>query len=145
MYNIDWLRFLLDRLWSPLRKVKMIAFLQALITPIKGLDTKFGLFRSEVKECVTITPQKRIMQYWLNQKFDPTNQSIEILDYVEVNTVFAYNESENETVFLPTFLSGNIYGFEVRLPISLQSDEPFIKAFLDKFKLAGKKYKLTYI
>lgn len=123
----------------------MIAFLQALISPIKGLDTRFGLFRSEIDECVRVTPQVHILTYWLNRKFDKIQKRIFIRDWVEANEVFAYNESEANTVFLPVFLNGDVFGFEVVLPVIVQPDEPFILAFLDKFKLAGKKYKLTYV
>jgi hypothetical protein len=145
MYSIDWNRLIKTLLPGSVRKPTTIALLNALITPVKTVYNQFAAFRTNINEQLMITPQKRILQYWLNQKFDSTEERIEIKDYDQLDTLFIFLESENQPLYLPTFIGASEYDFEVCVPTELQGEELLIRSFLDRYKLATKRYLITYV
>lgn len=145
MYSVNWDRLIKMLVPGAVRNPVHIAWLNALITPVKTLHTTFALFRTAMDERLTIGPGKRILQYWLNEKYDPTERRIEIKDYDQLDTVFIYLESENQPLYLPAFIGASNYDFEVCVPTELAGDELLIRSFLDTYKLATKRYLITWI
>jgi hypothetical protein len=144
MYSINWNHFIHDKTPSALRKPKVLAWLNALLTPLKVLHTQFLLWKTGAERDVAITPQVRILRFWLNELYDSTDRRFQVLDYVNTEPVLIWGESYNTPLYLPTFLSSRAYDFTVIAPCEAYSQRFFIIAFLDKYKLAGKQYKLKF-
>lgn len=144
MYGISWQYFIEERIGSPLRKAVMFAFFHAILTPLKSLHTRFLLFKTVQEREVNITPQVRILRYWLNELYDSTDRRFEVLDYTNTIPLLIWGESYNDPLYLPVFLSSKAYDFTVIAPCEAYSQRFFIIAFLDKYKLAGKRYKLRF-
>ena len=144
MYNINWQKFVFERISSPIRKVVMQAWVHALLSPVKALHTAFLILRDTEERGLKITPQVRVLTYWLNELFDPGFRGIRIEDFVNVQPVLVWGEIYNDPLYLPEFLSSKAFDFTVFLPIGLQAQEVQIRSFLDTYKLAGKRYNLIY-
>lgn len=133
-----------ERVYYPLKQVRVIAWIKALIQAVITLHAAFLNFRALTQRNLTILPSKRILQWWLNELFDPVARQIEIKDYDQLDTLFIFLESENRPVYLPTFIGSSNYDFEVCIPCAYASLEPQIRGFLDAYKLATKRYLITY-
>jgi hypothetical protein len=144
MYNLNWNAFVQDKTPSAVRKPKLLALLGALLYPLKTLHTDFLLWKTAQERHVAISPQVRIMRYWLNELFDTSARRFVIRDYINVTPVLIWGESYNRPLYLPTFLSSKAYDFEVIAHCDTYPQRHQIKAFLEAYKLAGKKYKLEF-
>lgn len=143
MYALD-LNILINWLLpAPVRKAKMIAWLNALIAPVKGLHTQFTQFRNSTRNHLRVTGQKRVLQYFLNRGFIGSSL-IEIYDTDQAEPVFIFLEDENMPVYLPVFITGSAVDFIVDVPIDLKPQESSIRAFVDKYKLPTKRYEIIY-
>lgn len=92
-----------------------------------------------------ITPQVRILRYYLNEYFDPSERRFDIVDTGNDRPLFVYLASENKPVYLPAFTVLSDYDFRVIVPKELQGQEAQIRAFLNTYKLAGKRYFLSFL
>jgi hypothetical protein len=144
MYGINWNTFIQERVPSPARKPVMVGWLNAMLSPLKTLHTLFLVFRNTEERNLEITPQVRILRYWLNEFFDFDDRRFEILDYENVEPILIWGESYNSPVYLPVFMSSSAFDFIVIAPCEAQVSVVQIRAFLDRFKLAGKRYKLSF-
>lgn len=144
MYSVNWNKLIRRSIPYPLRKDKLLAYVRALITPLFLTFDAFSRFRDRVELELAITGQVRILRYHLNNSFDPADRRIRIEDDVAVQQVYVFLESENRPLYLPKFLSGSSVDFVVYLPVALQSLEASIRAFLDKYKLVTKRYRIIY-
>ncbi len=144
MYGLNFNSFIQDKTPSALRKPKALAWFNALLTPLKVLHTSFLIWKTGVERDVAITPQVRILRYWLNQLYDSGERRFEVLDYVNTEPILIWGESFNKPIYLPKFLSSKAFDFTVIAPCEARSQRVFIIAFLDKYKLAGKRYKLEF-
>ena len=77
--------------------------------------------------------------------FDLSENRFEILDGDSNDILYIFLESENEPVYLPQFITGSTVDFIVKVPSSLQPLEAQIRGFLDKSKLASKRYRIDYV
>lgn len=143
-YDVSWTRLIRNNIWSAINQPKLKALLLAFINPISNLLNRFDLYRAYVDQELAITGQKRILQYWLNQNFDPDLQRIEVEDVEARQPVFIFLESENRPLYLPVFLSGRSVDFLVILPDGMQSSESSIRGFVDRYKLVTKRYRIIY-
>lgn len=144
MFDIDWAKLIRRDVPFAVRKPKMLAYLLALISPVITLYNRFLGFRSSTDLDLLVTGQVRILRYHINQRFDLGFERIEILDGDDNNILYIFLESENQPVFLPQFISGNTVDFIVRVPQDLAGLENQIKDFLNRFKLASKRYEIIY-
>lgn len=144
MYDFDFEKLLRWLLPFEIRKPKMLAFYRGLLSFIENLYQQFLDFIFVTDDRIRITGQVRVMRYELNKLFDPDLKRIEILDAVGDGILFVFVEAENNPVYLPTFINGSDYDFLVRVPIEYQAKENFIKEFLNRYKLASKRYHIEY-
>lgn len=144
MYALDVNKFIGWLLPASIRKTIHIAWLNALLAAVKWLHSQLLLFINATQTEINITPQVRVLAHYLNQQFDPTNQTIFIEDAIGTEIVFAFLESENRPVFLPVFLSGKPNDFVVHCPSTITAQDSQIRAFLDKYKLPTKQYEIRY-
>lgn len=131
---------------GPLRSAAMVAWLNALLSPLASLHGQFLLWSGRVRYDARITGQKRSLQFHLNRLFDPINQQIYIEDATGSTLVYMYLENENQPLHLPVFVSGLNSDFVVHAPNDLPplGKVPEIRAFLDKYKLPTKQYELLF-
>ena len=145
MYSVDWMKVVSRSVPGVLRKPRLKALLAALISPIVTLFTAFGLYRDAKLLDINMNGQVRRLQYGLNQRFDPALSRIIIKDAIEPDLVFAFLESENRPLFLPVFLSGVLIDFIVCVPAEYEIYEITIRAYIDRYKLVTKRYRIEYI
>jgi hypothetical protein len=147
MYNfyIDFNKLVIWLLPTVLRKPKILAYLNGLVTPLKMLYNSFLIARhSNIIEVIT-TPQVYALEMTLNDLYDVTERRIYIEDDEIEPTIFLHPENENRTVFLPVFLP--IEGgsdFVVKCPLILLQFDNAIKSVVTKYKLPSKKFRLEY-
>jgi hypothetical protein len=144
MYGVNWVRFIWERVSSPLRQPIHLAWLKALLQPVISLHDRFLNFEFATRLDMSIGPSVRELQYWLNELYDTSLQRIEIRDYEQLDTLYIFLESENRPVYLPTFIGASNYDFEVRIPCALFASRATIRGFLDRYKLATKRYLITW-
>lgn len=144
MFNFDFEKLLKWVIPYDLVRPRFEAFMAGLMSHIRSVYVSFLMFVSDTEKKLRITPQKRILQYELNLEFDAALMRIEILDAELGSILWIFIESENNPVYLPQFISGTGYDFLVRVPAELEIKEAFIRAFLNSYKLAGKRYQIEY-
>lgn len=145
MYSIDFSKLIRRDLPFALRKTKVLAWLLALISPVISLYSAFINYRERTNLDLMVTGQVRILRHHLNRRFDVGENRIQILDGDSNAIVYIFLESENQPVYLTEFLSGSTVDFVVKVPIDLKPVLPQIKAFLNRFKLASKRYRIDLI
>lgn len=161
MYTIDFNIFATQLIPTFLRKSKITAFIQVLISPIVALYNEFISFRSLQKNRIHHTGQVIYFEKILNDTFDPVNRGISISDGVRINPVILYNNIESQAypVYIynssedhPNYVYNlgefnSQYDFIINLPAIIynQIDVPYLIATVELYKLAGKRYQIqTY-
>ncbi len=163
MYNIDFNKLAGLLLPTLLRKPKMLAFLRLLITPLKRIHYDFSQKQNNQNGDLYRLKHNGQVCYLrkvLNDNFDKEQRRIRILDGNKFRRKYVYTRGENKTIYLGTMYlrSRSDYAdtgvdFLVELPKdvwqrhrSQQNDaERFyaIEAFVDFYRLAGKRYKIV--
>src|SRR5690606_14400472 len=98
-YRVNWIRFVAERVQSATRKVIHLAWLGAVIAPVKVAHTALLNFRYNMLVMRTVTGQVRILEYWLNYTFDDPGFRIIIKDAEESEPLFVFLEIENRPVY----------------------------------------------
>lgn len=137
------------------RKVRMIAFLTALVSPMQK-------FHEETLYIMQHDGRKIYLEKVLNDYFQVTGynpsdhdntKKIYIENIPQPGATFVYQPEEDEPLFLEpneVFLlqqdeSLTQYSFTVFIPESYSFDEPTIRALIDKYRYIGKLYNIeTY-
>lgn len=142
-----------------LRQFKILAYLKFISTPFKRLLNEFYEFTNKVKYEVSFNGQVIYLEHILNDTFDNVNRGIYITDADQEDQVFLFNQAEqNEKTYLynisesgpETYLynqseSLSWPNFIVNVPSGVTYDENQMKALINKYKLAGKKYKIVVV
>jgi hypothetical protein len=145
MFEINYnklINWLLPKEW---RKTKRVAFLQALIAPLKFVHTIFKSFINTVAFEMKITGQVIKLRYGLNEKFDHTQRRIIIRDGSPTAQVYTFLEVENKPVYMPFYIGGSAVGFEVVVPMELRPEDVNLRGMINKFKLPGTTYNIIYL
>lgn len=162
-YNIDFDKLVGLLLPTSLRKRKMFSWLGVLLTPLKRIHYDFLQKRNEKNGDLYRLQHNGQVCYLrkvLNDNFDPEKRRIKIIDGNQFKRKYIYTEGEQKPVFL-----GKIFlrersdyadtgvDFLVELPKEVwlyhrtqqNGTEHFytIEAFIDFYKLAGKRYKIV--
>ncbi len=145
MYSLNWNRFIDWLLWSANRKPIEQAWLHALLAPVKLAHNRLLGFRSEKTDEIATTGQVATLRYKLNRRFDPALRRITIEDGIETPFVYIFTEAENKPLYLPAFTTGSDEDFVVKVPSDLLGSLVAIRSFVNKYKLASKRWKLVWI
>ncbi|RMF03588.1 MAG: hypothetical protein D6772_01955 [Bacteroidetes bacterium] len=145
MLNVNWNTVVEQGLPGVLRKTKLKALLLAFVSPLLDVYNDFRNYVERTRYDLAMTGQVRVLQFGLNDRFDLDDRRILIKDANEIVNTFMFLESENRPLYLPTFLSGRAVDFLVCVPTELQNQELAIRAFLEKYKLVTKRYRIEYI
>jgi len=137
------------------RKPKILARLNACLTSIMFTYSLLLQFRKVKNYQLLITPQVCYLEKLLNDKYDYTLRRIRIGDPVYYDPIYIFIESEAKPVYLPIvneqsplwlYTDGETGlikdDFIVFVPLALSFDEKEMRAVIDSYRLAGKKYKI---
>ena len=158
LFDVDYDALIARELRKRWRSAIHVAWLLALVQPIKELHSKFTAGRKARLYELAHGPQVAHLEGVLNDAFDSTNRGIYIsngplnepaplyLD-AELKPAPLYLESEGivEVLYLEseTFASGA--DFIVHVPAAVVYDLAKMKALIDKYKLATKLYTIVTI
>jgi len=150
MFRIDFRKLAILLLPIPLRKVKTIRFLHALLSPTAQVHSQFSKNRESHLYDLSITPQVCYLEKALNDRFDYVERRIYIQDSVHPSVFYIYRSVEDK----PYYMDGVkfIYGhkdylaektdFTVFVPNTLEFDTNEMVALLNKYKLASMKFRI---
>lgn len=163
MYNIDFEKLIGLLTPTILRRAKMLAFLRMLVVPLKRIHYDFLQKRNARNgDLYRLGHNGQVcyLRKMLNDNFDNKQRRIRILNGNKFRRKYIYTQGENKTIYLGTMYLRNRSDyadtgtdFIVELPKDIwqyhrmeqNSTERFytIEAFIDFYKLAGKRYKIV--
>lgn len=159
-YNFNVTKFISDYLPPLLRRPKRKAWIETLLKPFYGFVTMFLAFIQSCRYEVSITGQVTILQMYLNNALDITLRRILIIDRSQIgnyiwsgneNQAYDYVYSEDQALKTSIFLRSQaeqrstVETFIVRVPSVLGLSETQIRAYIDKYKIAGVAYIVEFI
>jgi hypothetical protein len=152
--------YLVEILIPPfLKGENLVLLLKASTKPIQDNITWFYDFYDKKKYELRFNGQIIYLEDLLNNEFDPVLRRIYIDDGDQSPTVYIFNVSENnESLYLfnnsedgdPTYIYNGVVGsqptdFVVFVPTGLVYNENLMKFYLNKYKIASKRYKIEEI
>ena len=159
-YNFNVTKFISDYLPPLLRRPKRKAWIETLLKTFYGFVTMFLAFIQSCRYEVSITGQVTILQMYLNNALDITLRRILIIDRSQIgvyiwsgneNQAYDYVYSGSETPIKQIFLRSQseqpstVESFIVRVPSVLGLTEIKIRAYIDKYKIAGVAYIVEFV
>ena len=140
-----------------LRKEKMKAWIQCLISPVKWLFNLFGINRNNNLYILAHNSQVVYLQAALNDVFDPVGRNIIIVDGPYEDPLFTYLVPEMRPIWLglaseagstayadPEVLYTNAetsllgISFIVKVPVAVPFDMARMKALINSYRLPGR-------
>lgn len=163
-YLLDWNRLVALLLPTSLRGPKMLAWLNALVSPVKTLHAQFLVFRRESIYKIEHTPQVYSLEKVLNDEFDRILRRIYIEDgdyfeqlYLfsppEQQPIYVFEQSEDQPVYVyaPNDPDATSVDFNVVLPQVFQAtfasganNRNRIEALINFYRLPDKTYKIIF-
>lgn len=159
VYKINWNKLMIWLLPVSLRKSKIVAYLAALIYPIKRLYIDFLFFRKQQLYEAEINGQTIKLERVLNDTFDPLERRIYITDGSYFTPPVFYEEWKNQPVIFyeegnadnPIYYSIDSidervdFNFFVHVPSEVFFEKPRIKAVTNKYKIFGRTFDVLLI
>lgn len=174
IFNIDFdkLTLLLTPIFW--RKITFVSYVRALVDPVHILYNDFLVFRRKSIYKIVHNGQVGLLEKVLNDAFDPADPSLDAADtrriyitdslikdptYIyttaEARPVYIFPAAADRPVYLYPFSVFDDTGFDfyVIFPLALRPMNPFdimnlenrIKALVNYYKLASKRYKILWI
>lgn len=161
MFNFDFLNTIKRLLPPKRRKIKYIAWLAGLFSPLRKLKDQFTTLQADKNYEIAFNTQTLSLENRINQHYSLPLGTIYIETIASIsNDVFDFWLSENQTPKYVYWLSENstpqyIYwlsetspqaignDFIVYVPAALVFDEQEMKAIINLYKLAGKRYTIV--
>lgn len=149
-YNIDIQK--LTELLTPtfLRKPKMLAWLQALAFPMQKILDDFNFNRNQNLYNLAHNGQVCYLRAVLNDRFDVSQRRIKISDGNRYRRQYIYTDGERKPKYLGTMYlhddadySDTGVDFIVLVPAGLSYNDYEMRAVIDFYKLASKRYKIV--
>jgi hypothetical protein len=136
----------------------MVSWLLLLISPVVKLYNQFQAFRTACIYRLTITPQVCFLERALNDKYDIVSRRITISDPVRRGLLFIYTRAENKPVFIyrrsenmPRYLYTKAetaragVDFIIKVPLAVSFNAAEMVAFVNAYKMASKRFKISVI
>lgn len=153
IFDLNYDKLAIMLLPSFLRKQKTVAFIQALLMPIKLLYRDFTAKRSSNLYNLSHNGQVCRLRKLLNDNFDPIDRRIYITDGNRYQRQYIYTAAEQQKRYLGSmflrpsddFADAGI-DFRVVVPdgFPLETVNHQLKATIDYYKLAGIRYKIEF-
>ncbi len=136
----------------------MLAYINALIAPVKRLKNEFNSFCDENIYKIEHTSQVCYLQAAINDRYDEglrrikvvdgaTQQPLYIFQVIEQKPVYIYLESENNPVYL--YQESEYYGsgedFIVEVPNFIDYDINEFRALVLYYRLPSKSFKIVKV
>lgn len=153
-------QFIKDLLPTKYRRIKMVAWLKALCLRPRAIFEEFQSFVAATDECIAYNSQTASLEAFLRLKFSEPLITI-VNDFSDVEPVFTYwlredqqfhfcyflSEQDSEAVYwLSEYNDVTInWDFIVEVPSALMASETLIKAYLNKLKLVGRRYRIEWV
>lgn len=153
MFNINFHKLVVLLLPTFLRKAKLVAYLTALITPVKIMYDDFVAARAANLYKLAHNGQVCYLRKALNDSFDPAQRRIIITDGNRYAREYIYTHAEKQPKYLGSMMlrPASDYDdagidFRVICPKELQGKgKPYqLMALVDFYKLASKRYVIEY-
>jgi hypothetical protein len=159
VFNLNWSKLAIWLLPISLRKRKIALYVIALIAPIRKLYIDFVLFRDLQLYEAEINGQTIKLERVLNDTFDATLRRIHITDGDYLAIPVFYEEWKNRPVIFyeegnsnnPIFYEqqtiddGVAVNFYVNVPSDVFFDNARMRALVNKYKVAGRKFEITIV
>ena len=158
IFNLDLNKLVKLLLPIFLRKEKIIAFLNALISPLVKLYNRFILNRNNNLYILDITPQVFSLEKMLNDRYDNVDRRIYISNGAFRDADYIYLEAEMRPKFIsiqaensPEYLHNRSeFGFIdetfiIHIPASLIDYMEEMEQMTDAFKLVSRTFKIVTI
>lgn len=148
-YNLDINKLTILLTPTFLRKERFLAWLRVIHFPLIEIVDKFNFNRNENLYNLAHNGQVCYLRVVLNDRFDPIQRRIKIADGNRYQRQYIYTRGEQKPKYL-----GKIYlydradygdtgvDFIVLIPRGLIYNEYEMKALVDFYKLASKRYKI---
>ncbi len=138
----------------------MIAWLKALLVNGRTIYAAFSAFRTNTNVCIQYNSQTASLEAFIRMKMN--NNGINIVnDFSDIEPAFDFYLNEDQAAQYEFYLieaadpsyifyvaeeanATLFFDFIVEVPSALMSEEIIIKAWLNKVKLIGKRYKIVY-
>lgn len=143
-----------------IRQPKTLAWLNALLAPLRSLYSQFYAFKEAVIYDTEHDGSVVSLEKVLNDAFDPSDRGIYILNadvidtdhYYDVSDDYDY-DNEDSYIYDPEVFNNNGIDFTVYVPGELQPETEAeittlqiqIRAKVDKFKFAGLNYNILWL
>ncbi len=151
VYDIDVKKLSVLLLPTFLRKAKMATWLHCLVTPLVSLDYTFRQKREKDLYNLNHNGQVCYLRAALNDSFDVEKRRIRIVDGNSYRRKYIYTRGEQKPKHLGVmYLHGRTdYGdkgvdFIVEVPRHLYKENE-MKALIDFYRLASKRYKIVQV
>ncbi|NNV54518.1 ribosomal mL41 family protein [Limnovirga soli] len=158
IYIINWDKLATWLVPVDLRQNKLLAFVKALVSPVKDLYNRFIDYKNEVDYTISITPQVVHLQRGLNDRFDIADRRIRILPATEYNAILLALAEENKPKLLGTKAEAvqmklplksetlaYAYDFVIEVPTAIVFNIDEMKAFVNKYKMESKNYNIKIV
>lgn len=158
IFNVDYSRLARWLMPKPLRQVKLMAFVTALISGVKNTYISFSGYRDNTNYWLGITPQVCFMEKALNDRYDRTERRIIVEDAEERlgfpvflkeenKPVVFYSKTEDVPVVMYTKNETAQFSsdFVVKVPVFIDFDVTEMTAFVQQIKLAGRTFKIMIV
>lgn len=157
LYDIDYKKLALLLLPVRLRRPRLAAFIYVMVSQVQHAARLFRSFRASTDYRLAHNGQICHLRAVLNDKYDPLQRRILIEDISSMPESLLHMRSTGLFLIAPArpgaltlgrrgFGGFSSYDFIVVLPSALrgQADETQLRAVVDTYRLAGKRYTLTY-
>ena len=161
-YDVNFKRLALLLLPTFWRRPLFAAMAYAAVSPLQYLHTRFILWKRESDYRLEHNGQVCYLRALLNDKFDPIDRRITITETVEnVGFITLHKREEDAEVLVPRRGSGRILilnrrgyggrpgkvaeGHEFPLALYDKLDITQVRAVVDAYKLASKRFSINYI
>jgi hypothetical protein len=158
IYTVNWNKLAIWFIPQALRKTKTLCFIQALVSPVNDLHTRFLYYRQNTIYNLGISPQVCYLQKALNDRYDVALRRIKIVDGVEYDAIPLFLKVENKPVKLyrksegipqVLYTKAETALFSVDFIVQVPSDVVFdlaeMTAFVNSYKLASKVFKIQIL
>jgi len=166
IFNIDFSRLIQWNVATSLRTTVRMKWLTVLIKPVESIYLHFLDWRYEQLYVMSHNSQVVYLRKVLNDKFDPSDRRIQIVNVEVYEPVWYYDSAENKPVYHydtvdespvyyydPEDFSENNFDFLVLIPNALKPATPAeteeferkVRVIVDYYKLYSKNYNIKWI
>lgn len=158
-YDVNYNRLALAIVPLKLRRSLLMNIIYVMLSGVRRAASVFGSYREQTNYRLTHNGQVCYLRAVLNDRFDWSQRRIEIEDVAEEEGTILYRRSLSRFLMAPArstgraliinkraFTGSNSVDFAVIVPAELRGTfvEAQMKALVDTYKLASKRYTITY-